>query len=508
MKRTGTPTFVITLPLVVKLSEEKILIAKMEVGRRLYNATLCEVLRRLSFMKQSKVWQHTRTLPEKKERATEFNRLYKQFGFTPAATITFARRCKNEAGWKNRLGSNITQRIAEQVFAAAQQYAFGKRGRPRFKGMNRPLHSLEATTNTANIIWKRDLGCVNFGGLTLPALLPSFEQDAYLNEALTNRTKYCRVLWRNVNGCCRWYVQLMQEGIPPIKHVATKNAVVGLDVGPSTIAIVGDHHASLRKFCGTIEQPWKLTRTLQRKMDRSRRVTNPHCFNANGTWKKGQKFTPSKRYVKTRILLAEVERKLALERKCSHGELANEILKLGNIIQSETLSYVSFQKNYGRSVKVRAPGMFIEQLRRKAESADGQFVDLHTWSLKMSQYDHITQTYTKKPLAQRWHVLGDGSGVVQRDIYSAFLARCVIDKTHHLSHLETMWASQKPVLEQTGWLRDKPAKIELSGKIAVAIPSERVVCRRGLVIGHDQDVVVIDEAPEDPNKSVLETPWL
>jgi hypothetical protein len=53
-------------------------------------------------------------------------------------------------------------------------------------------------------------------------------------------------------------------------------------------------------------------------------------------------------------------------------------LGLGNILQSETLFYVAFQKNFGKSVKVRAPGLLIEQLRRKAESAGGALIDLHT----------------------------------------------------------------------------------------------------------------------------------
>ena len=38
-----------------------------------------------------------------------------------------------------------------------------------------------------------------------------------------------------------------------------------------------------------------------------------------------------------------------------------------------------------KGVKVKMPGMFVEQLRRKAESAGGKPIDLHTWSLKMSQ---------------------------------------------------------------------------------------------------------------------------
>ncbi|MBU6995362.1 MAG: hypothetical protein JZL64_10215 [Ferrovum myxofaciens] len=40
MKRTATPTFVLSIPLVVKPGEDRILIGRMEAGRRLYNATL------------------------------------------------------------------------------------------------------------------------------------------------------------------------------------------------------------------------------------------------------------------------------------------------------------------------------------------------------------------------------------------------------------------------------------------------------------------------------------
>jgi hypothetical protein len=194
MKRSGTATFVLTLPLVVKPGEDRNLTGRMEAGRRLTNATLGEALRRHGLLKQSNAWQAARIIQSKKERGATFQNLSKEAGFTPAALITFARTCKNEAGWKDRLGSNVVQRIAERVFAAVQQYAFGKRGRPRFKGVNRPLHSLEATTNAANIIWKKETGCVVLGNLTLPVLLPSAAQDPYVHQALASKTKYCRVL--------------------------------------------------------------------------------------------------------------------------------------------------------------------------------------------------------------------------------------------------------------------------------------------------------------------------
>lgn len=517
--KKSTATIVITLPLIVNSAQEKQILARLEAGRRLYNATLSKMLKVQKLMRESKDWGATKNIKDKKLRSAEYNRLNKAYGFTSSATITYTRTLKNEAKWTKMIGSNVAQRIAEQVFAAVEQYGFGMRGRPRFKGMNRPLHSLSATTNETNLRWHKETGCIEFGDLMLPAIIPSVEQDEYLIDGLVNnRTKYCRILWRRIKGNYAWYAQLMQEGMQPIKRksgksVGIKSGKVGLDIGPSTVAVVGEDTASLIKFCDTIEQPWKATRRLQRAMDRSRRATNPQCFNENGTWKKGSKFTPSEKYTKLQAEYAETERKLAQERKCAHGKLTNDILhKVGNTIQTESLSYKSFQRNYGKSVKVRAPGMFINLLKRKAESAGGKVVELNTWKLKMSQYDHTTDTNTKKKLSQRWHTLGDGSGVVQRDIYSAFLAYCVNtsvkDNTHHLPTLEKEWAAQKPVLRQAGWWQNKPAKIKPLGEITMyqdihvedncvgdtsvrsEYASELVACERVLAIDHGRDAVV------------------
>lgn len=96
----------------------------------------------------------------------------------------------------------------------------------------------------------------------------------------------------------------------------------------------------------------------------------------------------SKHYQATRNELAEVEHVLEQTRKRSHGRLVNQILGRGNVVQSEQLSYVAFQKMFGRSTKVRAVGALMAQLQRKAESAGGEVVDLATWRLKLSQYDH------------------------------------------------------------------------------------------------------------------------
>jgi transposase len=151
---------------------------------------------------------------------------------------------------------------------------------------------------------------------------------------------------------------------------------------------------------------------LQRSLERKRRANNPQNYNPDGTIKKGKKtWNDSKRYLKTQRKLAELQRKFAADPsqaqdKTLHGNLADpsqaqDILKQGKHLKTEKLSYRAFQKNYGKSVKDRAPGMFMELLRRKAENASGSVLEFSTKETKLSQYCHKCGKYTKKPLSQR-----------------------------------------------------------------------------------------------------------
>jgi hypothetical protein len=240
---------------------------------------------------------------------------------------------------------------------------------------------------------------VEWAGLVLAVKFPPKGKDVWLEKALEAATKFCRIVWRTVKGKRRWYLQPAQTGLTPTKEKNTTQAgcEVGLDVGPSTIAVVSEFGGNLLKFCPTIEQPWKEIRRIQRAMDRSRRTTNPHCYNANGTWKKGARVkVVSKHYLALKATLAETERTLSAERKRAHGELANAVIRLGNVVKTEKLSYKAWQTLYGKSVKVKAPSAFMQKLNRKAESAGGQLLELNTWSLKMSQYDHVSGECHKK----------------------------------------------------------------------------------------------------------------
>ncbi len=356
------------------------------------------------------------------------------------------------------------------------------------------MHSLEGKTNQTGLRWKHELGALEWNGLTLFAHLPPPSKDQWLMEALARRTKYCRIVRRVEGNVVRFSVQLIQEGLPPAKY-RVGQGLIGIDVGPSSIAWSTPTNGGLARFCAEVEQPWGYMRRLHRQLDRSRRATNPDCFNADGTWKRGARLAvTSVRYQRVCRTLAKVGRQLAATRDRAHGELINRLLAQGVTVQAEHLSYRAFQRTFGRSVAVRAPGMFIEKLRRKAESAGGEFIELNTQALKLSQYDHPTQTYRKKALSERWHVLGDNRafGVVQRDVYSAFLAATAVGDGHLPSHIETMWAARGPALKRAGWWRDQPSSVVSLLATAPPLPApERVARERRQEDGHTREVVAL-----------------
>lgn len=166
-------------------------------------------------------------------------------------------------------------------------------------------------------------------------------------------------------------------------------------------------------------------------MDRSRRANNLNNYNPNGTVKKGsKKWNNSKTYLKVRNSKLALERKLAAHRKSLHGELVNSILRQGNVFKLEKLSYKAFQKQYGKSVGRRAPGMFVTHLKRKAENAGGKVVEFPTYNTKLSQTCQCSRV-KKKKLSQRVHECECGV-LAQRDLYSAFLAKHIDPDTNVL----------------------------------------------------------------------------
>ena len=449
--RRKTPTFLLELPLEVHAGQAKRIRGHLEAGRQFYNAVLSEGQRRLRRMRDDPAWQAARALPRtrKHERAAAFRALREQYGFSENALHEYAKRAR-QAWIADHLDAVLAQTLASRAYDALNRVCLGKARRVRFKSRGRGLSSIEnkrndtglrfvlhkpAEGNQGYLIWKDD---------QLAAIIDW--HDPVVKYGLDHRIKYVRLVQRKASSPqakaadaqgYHYGVQLALEGVPyrKPKH-AVGSDTVGADVGPSTIALVPQQAAaSLEVLCEDLVPDEKEVRRLQRQMDRQRRAANPDNYDEQGRIKKqGQKklhWKVSRTYEKTRRSKATKERKLAAHRKSLHGNKVHEIVAVGNTVILEKLSYKGWQKQYGRSVGLRAPGMFVELLKRTVASTGGILIEVPTRSTKLSQFCHGCGRCLKKPLSQRWHQCACGIGPVQRDLYAAFLA-AYLDPDHLL----------------------------------------------------------------------------
>jgi hypothetical protein len=441
-KRPATPTFLLELPLVVDAGQASRLRAHLEAARQLYNAILSEGQKRLRRMRADLAWHVARTIPRthKTERAAAFSSLRKRYGFSEAALHEAVKGLR--VGWiAEHIEAVLAQTLATRAYRALNRVCLGKATRVRFKSRGRGFSSIENKRNDTSLRFvlqppeAGNAGFLLWNGDRLPALIDW--NDEVVTHGLRHRIKYARLIQRPASSPRaagadalghRYVVQLALEGKPHHKPKHTVGTgTVGGDLGPSTLALVPQEgEASLEVFCAELAPDAKAIRRLQRQMDRQRRAANPENYDEKGRIKKqGRKklrWKQSKRYQATRRRKATKERKLAAHRKSLHGCKVHEIVALGNTIIVEKISYKAWQKQFGKSVGLRAPGMFVELLRRTVASTGGILIDVPTRTTALSQWCHGCGKKVKKPLSQRWHQCACGVGPVQRDLYSAFLA--------------------------------------------------------------------------------------
>ena len=304
-------------------------------------------------------------------------------------------------------------------------------------------------------------GYLLWGDDRLPALID--RTDPVVTYGLHHPIKYARLIQRQASSSRaegadragrRYFVQLALEGVPyqKPKH-RIGHDTVGLDLGPSTIALVPrEGTPRLEVLCAELAPDAQAIRRLERQMDRQRRANNPDNYDERGRIKKPRKghlsWKHSKRYQATRRRKATRERKLAAHRKGLHGRLVHEIVAQGNTIITEKISYRAWQKQFGKSVGLRAPGMFIERLRRTVASTGGTLIEVPTRSTKLSQFCHGCGQFVPKPLWQRWHGCPCGIGPIQRDLYSAFLAAFLdpADFRPSCARYHAYWEGREPGL--------------------------------------------------------------
>ena len=302
-----------------------------------------------------------------------------------------------------------------------------------------------------------DGGFLIWNSLVIPAIIDW--HDPVVQHGLRHTIKYVRLVRRKASSPQaqgadtdgnRYCVQLVLKGhafVKP-KHEEVGKDIIGLDIGPSTLAIVPrEGQAELVTFCEDLAPDARKKRRVQRKMDRQRRATNPDNYDELGRVRKGRlHWKESQRYKATRRQHANAERKLAAHRKSLHGQLAHRIAQRGSTINIEKTSFKAWQKRYGRSSGLRAPGLFVAHLARIVAKTGGTLTEVSAFQTKLSQYCHQCGQYHKKPRSQRWHTCPCGCGPVQRDLYSAFLLAYLEPGQTHPSVTQHVWAGAEPRL--------------------------------------------------------------
>lgn len=413
-------------------------------------------------------WQAARQLPrrttkERAARAAAFCAVEQAHGFTTDAAQSYAPALRRS--WvREHLPAQETQNLGARAFDAVKQWHLGKRGKPRFKNTRRGLHSLAAKDGDDALGPKTDaagrlVGLQWGAGFVVP-IAPAVESgrrgkkqlaelaeiDALIADGEVLSTRIVRTV---IGGRGTYRMQLVCDGHPPRRH-PIGDGRVSYDLGPSQIAVAvqrsdGTWSGWVEPLAGAIRLDTVGVRRQQRHLDRQHRAGSANCFRRDDTHRSGccawQRSDAAKW---TAIRVAELHRRLAERRKTLHGGLANRLLSDGADIACEKLDYVSWQKNFPRSVRDRALGLLVEMVRRKAESAGGdRLYEFNPNTMALSQ-TCLGGKREKKPLSQRVHRCRCGIKE-DRDVFSAYLGLYVRRAADGSDQLDLEAANQ-------GWL--------------------------------------------------------
>ena len=272
--------------------------------------------------------------------------------------------------------------------------------------------------------------------------IPSKAFNKYQQISLLRceKIKYVQIIRKTIRGKKVYYLQIVCQGFPPSK-VTKGEGVVGIDPGISTVAFASQKEVALVDLVPkNITRKEKHLKRLDQRIECSRRVNNPECYDERGKIKKGARFKrSSNRQMRLRNRKRKVYRSLSEERKKLQGQLVNRIVSQASMIKIEELNVKGLQKRsrdirinpktnrpfskkrFGKAIFRAAPSAFRTALEPRALQLGIDFEIISPKNVKPSQYNHITQTFEKKPLSTRVYDLSDSYSGVQRDLYSAFL---------------------------------------------------------------------------------------
>ena len=356
----------------------------------------------------------------------------------------------NNSSYRKALNTDIMQKLGSEFYTSIKKAVFHK-NKVHYRKYGK-TNSLTAKKNSTGIIYYEETDSIKFMGRKYD-LKPVRRKDFWLQEAMTHKVKYCRIVRRPKGKKYEYFLQLILEGTSP-KKLRKGEGTCGIDEGTSTVAWYSDKEAGFEVIADGIEKYDKEVRKYAVRYERRRRLANPDCYNENGTIKKGAKFQNRTKGMKEALMrLKSAYQKKKAFVKNSHGNLTNRIIEQCDSIVKEPMNFKALarkskkkaerkdtpsvlkdkegkekkvfrfkkKRRYGKTINRRSPGLFNSMLEEKAKRYDVPVTDVDIKKYRASQYDHHTDGYRKSLLSSRGKKVNGRR--VQRDLYSSFLLK-------------------------------------------------------------------------------------
>ena len=466
--------FVLEMPLKVEKWQADILNKRYEYLRQIYNFVQGKLLHQFQYFEQMDEYQACKTIKAKREFIKAHPFYVKgitdrqgeplEIKFTKLSISAFAEKLVKRQLGQDRtysdvgLNTDIVKEMAFNLWASWDKYLFdfnthrvsfkkkdelntfryGKKINDSFLGLNINLAKMEIVIKINGAQGKN----AKFMTIPFDCGKGMTEYELYALKGGMESIHTATIARKVIRGKQKFYIQMNIEGEKPTKGRQLGCGRVGIDIGPSTIAVASAKSVTIDKLAAKCDDLQHQLNIIGRKIDRSRRANNPQNFNEDGTIKrisrqKGERriWYKSERYKKLQKERAELLRKQAAIRKTEHIFKANELLTMGDtfIVENNPISgwtrraketkinkagkYQS-KKRYGKSVANHAPSMFVTILENKINSLGGIFVKADVKNAA-SQFDFTNGEFTKHEVNERSVTLSNGDKH-QRDMLAAF----------------------------------------------------------------------------------------
>ncbi|MBV8861261.1 MAG: transposase, partial [Mycobacterium sp.] len=224
-------------------------------GVRVYNAVLGEFIARSRAVKADPAWEAARGLPhrhpaERQVRRAAFRAVEAAHGFTADAAQSYASSLRRS--WvREHLPAQEAQNLGARSFDAVRQWHLGQKGKPRFKPVNRGLHSLAAKDGNGALRPRTDeagrLIGLQWGAGFVIAIAPPAQTGRRGKEEQTELAEIealiavgkvlsTRIVRTVISGRDTYRMQLVIDGRPTRLH-PIGDGQVSFDLGPSQIAV-------------------------------------------------------------------------------------------------------------------------------------------------------------------------------------------------------------------------------------------------------------------------------